>query len=168
MKHGYSPSDTEIAHGINMPPARVRRIIERQLTTTSLDQGIGEDADSDPLLAFVADEHTLPADLIAQARKTSDVLLQQVKAVLACVPDDQKEFFKVRYGLDGSRTQKKLDYMEQRFGASHTNVQSSLSILWTSIEQQTTITRDQFESKDVDKNILIRLETIEQVLASMG
>jgi RNA polymerase primary sigma factor len=95
---GREPSPEEIASELEMSPREVRDVLGMAQQPVSLEKPVGDEDDSE-LGDFVEDDQSkTPFDLASeQLRK------ENVKRMLAVLPDRQRQVLEMRYGLTGAR-----------------------------------------------------------------
>jgi RNA polymerase primary sigma factor len=95
---GREPSPEEIAAELEMTAREVRDVLGMAQQPVSLEKPVGDEDDSE-LGDFVEDEQSkTPFDLASeQLRK------ENIKRMLAVLPDRQREVLEMRYGLTGAR-----------------------------------------------------------------
>ncbi len=113
---GREPTSDEIAQQMGIPAERVREIIKISQEPVSLEMPIGEEEDSH-LGDFIEDSKVLAPEDGA----TSDLLRDQVKAVLNQLTDREQQVLEMRFGLiDGNvRT---LEEVGRQFGVTRERI----------------------------------------------
>jgi RNA polymerase primary sigma factor len=96
---GRQPTSEEIGRDMEVPPERVREIMEISQQSISLETPTGEDADSH-LGDFIADQET-PAPADAASRL---ILKQDVRNVLHQISDRERKVLELRFGLEDGRS----------------------------------------------------------------
>jgi RNA polymerase primary sigma factor len=116
QKMGREPSSEEIATQMGIPAERVREIIKISQEPVSLEMPIGEEEDSH-LGDFIEDSKIVAPEDGA----TSDLLRDQVKAVLNQLTDREQQVLEMRFGLiDGNvRT---LEEVGRTFGVTRERI----------------------------------------------
>jgi RNA polymerase primary sigma factor len=92
-------SDAEIAQRARLSETTVRTLRRAARVTGSLDQPVGDERT--PLLELVPDERAADPSELAIAREQRS----EIAAMLALLPERQREVLIRRYGLNGSRPQ---------------------------------------------------------------
>jgi RNA polymerase primary sigma factor len=99
QKLGYTPSDDELAHELNMPTSQIKQMLKTARHPLSLEMPIITDEDA-VLADFIEDSENPPPDETA----TDNLLRQQLETVLSALPPREERILKLRFGLpDGKR-----------------------------------------------------------------
>ncbi len=113
------PSIEELAKELEMEPDKVEYVIKIKQDITSLDAGVGRDGeDEDSVLGdFIEDEEgTTPEDSAA-----SQLLKEQVQAVLSTLSDREQKIIKMRFGLDNGKNHT-LEEVGQEFAVTRERI----------------------------------------------
>jgi RNA polymerase primary sigma factor len=92
---GREPTDEEIAHAAELEVEEVSELRELSRGLASLDQPVGEDGET-ALGDMLASEHPEPLEEVAGVQRN-----QQVNAVVAQLPADERNVIRLRFGLAG-------------------------------------------------------------------
>ncbi len=96
---GREPTSDELALRLELPPARVREIMQVAQEPVSLQMPVGEEDDSN-LSDFLPDESTSTPQDVA----THEMLREQVEEVLYSLSERERRVLQMRFGLDGGRS----------------------------------------------------------------
>ncbi len=96
------PSIEELATELEMEPAKVEYVIKIKQDITSLDAGVGRDGeDEESVLGdFIEDSESITPEESA----TSQLLKEQVQAVLSTLSDREQKIVKMRFGLENGKS----------------------------------------------------------------
>ena len=113
---GRDPTPDEIALELNIPPEKVRRVLEAARQTISLETPVGAEGDS-VLADFIEDGRgATPMENASQ-----HILREQIESVLQKLPERERRIIQLRYGLyDGHyRT---LEEVGREFGITRERI----------------------------------------------
>ena len=110
------PSVDELAAHLRMEPERVRDLLRISLDPLSLDSPVGDEDESN-LGDFIEDESAdEPSDAATRA-----MLAQAVEEVLGELGEREQEIVRMRFGLDGNRSQT-LEEVGKAFGVTRERI----------------------------------------------
>jgi RNA polymerase primary sigma factor len=110
------PSIDELAAHLRMEPERVRELLRISLDPLSLDSPVGDEDESN-LGDFIEDESAdEPSDAATRA-----MLAQAVEEVLGELGEREQEIVRMRFGLDGNRSQT-LEEVGKAFGVTRERI----------------------------------------------
>ncbi len=113
------PSIEELAKELEMEPDKVEYVIKIKQDITSLDAGVGRDGeDEDSVLGdFIEDEDgTTPEE-----SATSQLLKEQVQAILSTLSDREQKIVKMRFGLENGKSHT-LEEVGQEFAVTRERI----------------------------------------------
>lgn len=113
------PTIEELAKELEMEPEKVEYVMKIKQDITSLDAGVGRDGEEeDSVLAdFIEDEDgARPEDSAA-----SQLLKEQVQAILGTVSEREQKIVKMRFGLEGGKSHT-LEEVGQEFGVTRERI----------------------------------------------
>jgi len=115
---GRDPTVEELAEAAEVTPEQVRDLRDAARVVTSLDRPVGEDAETSFGDLLAGDR--------AQPQEEVQVTLaeQQVRNVVAELPEPEREVIKLRYGLDGHREPLPLAGVGRELGVSPERVRA--------------------------------------------
>ena len=102
---GSLPRIEQVAERVEMPPDRVEDILAVRRFAVSLDAQVGGEEDSFSLGAMLQDEDAAP---VPESVPEGD-LGQELRAVLADLPEREQMILRRRYGLDGGEPETLAD-----------------------------------------------------------
>lgn len=113
------PSIEELAKELEMEPEKVEYVIKIKQDITSLDAGVGRDGeDEDSVLAdFIEDEDGASPEESA----TSQLLKEQVQAVLSTLSEREQKIVKMRFGLENGKSHT-LEEVGQEFAVTRERI----------------------------------------------
>ncbi len=113
------PTIEELAKELEMEPEKVEYVIKIKQDITSLDAGVGRDGeDEDSVLGdFIEDEDgTTPEE-----SATSQLLKEQVQAILSTLSDREQKIVKMRFGLENGKSHT-LEEVGQEFAVTRERI----------------------------------------------
>jgi RNA polymerase primary sigma factor len=113
------PTIEELAKELEMEPDKVEYVIKIKQDITSLDAGVGRDGeDEDSVLGdFIEDEDgTTPEE-----SATSQLLKEQVQAILSTLSDREQKIVKMRFGLENGKSHT-LEEVGQEFAVTRERI----------------------------------------------
>ncbi len=113
------PSIEELAKELEMEPEKVEYVIKIKQDITSLDAGVGRDGeDEDSVLGdFIEDEDGATPEESA----TSQLLKEQVQAVLSTLSEREQKIVKMRFGLENGKSHT-LEEVGQEFAVTRERI----------------------------------------------
>lgn len=113
------PSIEELAKELEMEPEKVEYVMKIKQDITSLDAGVGRDSDDEDsvLLDFIEDEETSTPEESA----ASQLLKEQVRAILSTLSDREQKIIKMRFGLDNGKSHT-LEEVGQEFAVTRERI----------------------------------------------
>lgn len=113
------PSIEELAKELDMEPEKVEYVIKIKQDITSLDAGVGRDGeDEDSVLGdFIEDEEGATPEESA----TSQLLKEQVQAVLSTLSEREQKIVKMRFGLENGKSHT-LEEVGQEFAVTRERI----------------------------------------------
>ncbi len=113
------PTIEELAKELEMEPEKVEYVIKIKQDITSLDAGVGRDGDDeDSVLGdFIEDEDGRTPEESA----TSQLLKEQVQAVLSTLSDREQKIIKMRFGLENGKSHT-LEEVGQEFAVTRERI----------------------------------------------
>ena len=113
------PSIEELAKELEMEPEKVEYVIKIKQDITSLDAGVGRDGeDEDSVLGdFIEDEEGATPEESA----TSQLLKEQVQAVLSTLSEREQKIIKMRFGLENGKSHT-LEEVGQEFAVTRERI----------------------------------------------
>jgi RNA polymerase primary sigma factor len=113
---GREPTPEEIAHKMDLPLDKVRKVLKIAKEPISLETPIGEEEDSH-LGDFIEDKKVIsPGDAVIQAN-----LRDQVRGVLQSLTPREEKVLKMRFGID-ERTDHTLEEVGQTFSVTRERI----------------------------------------------
>jgi RNA polymerase sigma factor (sigma-70 family) len=107
---GRDATPDDIAHSLNMPTDKVRRILDASRQTLSLETPVGNDGDAN-LADFIEDHHgDTPAESATQL-----LLRERLNEALTRLPERERRIIQLRYGLEDGRL-RTLEEVGREFG----------------------------------------------------
>jgi RNA polymerase primary sigma factor len=113
---GREPTSEELAQALNLTPKRVVELRRYAREPVSLDLDVGKQ-DTSPLGEFIEDTTAV----IAFDAATYTLLQDQVRAVLATLPEREAGVLRLRFGFTGARP-RTLDEIGQVYGVSRERI----------------------------------------------
>lgn len=113
------PTIEELAKELEMEPEKVEYVIKIKQDITSLDAGVGRDGDDEDsvLLDFIEDEDSDTPEQSA----ASQLLKEQVQAVLSTLSDREQKIVKMRFGLENGKSHT-LEEVGQEFAVTRERI----------------------------------------------
>lgn len=113
------PTIEELAKELEMEPDKVEYVIKIKQDITSLDAGVGRDGeDEDSVLGdFIEDEDGASPEESA----TSQLLKEQVQAILSTLSDREQKIVKMRFGLENGKSHT-LEEVGQEFAVTRERI----------------------------------------------
>lgn len=113
------PTIEELAKELEMEPEKVEYVIKIKQDITSLDAGVGRDGeDEDSVLGdFIEDEDSATPEESA----TSQLLKEQVQAVLSTLSEREQKIIKMRFGLENGKSHT-LEEVGQEFAVTRERI----------------------------------------------
>jgi RNA polymerase primary sigma factor len=113
------PTIEELAKELEMEPEKVEYVIKIKQDITSLDAGVGRDGeDEDSVLGdFIEDEEGATPEESA----TSQLLKEQVQAVLSTLSEREQKIVKMRFGLENGKSHT-LEEVGQEFAVTRERI----------------------------------------------
>jgi RNA polymerase primary sigma factor len=113
------PTIEELAKELEMEPEKVEYVIKIKQDITSLDAGVGRDGeDEDSVLGdFIEDEDGATPEESA----TSQLLKEQVQAVLSTLSEREQKIVKMRFGLENGKSHT-LEEVGQEFAVTRERI----------------------------------------------
>lgn len=113
------PSTEELAKELEMEPEKVEYVMKIKQDISSLDAGVGRDGDDeDSVLGdFIEDEDSITPEESA----ASQLLKEQVQAVLSTLSDREQKIVRMRFGLDGGKSHT-LEEVGQEFAVTRERI----------------------------------------------
>ena len=113
------PTIEELAKELEMEPDKVEYVIKIKQDITSLDAGVGRDGeDEDSVLGdFIEDEDGATPEESA----TSQLLKEQVQAILSTLSDREQKIIKMRFGLENGKSHT-LEEVGQEFAVTRERI----------------------------------------------
>jgi RNA polymerase primary sigma factor len=113
------PTIEELAKELEMEPEKVEYVIKIKQDITSLDAGVGRDGDDEDsvLLDFIEDEDGATPEESA----ASQLLKEQVQAVLSTLSDREQKIVKMRFGLENGKSHT-LEEVGQEFAVTRERI----------------------------------------------
>lgn len=113
------PTIEELAKELEMEPEKVEYVIKIKQDITSLDAGVGRDGDDEDsvLLDFIEDEDGATPEESA----SSQLLKEQVQAVLSTLSDREQKIVKMRFGLENGKSHT-LEEVGQEFAVTRERI----------------------------------------------
>lgn len=113
------PTIDELANELEMEPEKVEYVIKIKQDISSLDAGVGRDGDDDESVLgdFIEDEDGVTPEESA----ATQLLKEQVQAVLSTLSDREQKIIKMRFGLDGGKSHT-LEEVGQEFAVTRERI----------------------------------------------
>lgn len=113
------PSIEELAKELEMEPDKVEYVMKIKQDITSLDAGVGRDGDDEDsvLRDFIEDEDSATPEESA----ASQLLKEQVQAILSTLSDREQKIIKMRFGLEGGKSHT-LEEVGQEFAVTRERI----------------------------------------------
>ncbi|HMH70466.1 MAG TPA: RNA polymerase sigma factor RpoD [Candidatus Saccharimonadales bacterium] len=113
------PTIEELAKELEMEPDKVEYVIKIKQDITSLDAGVGRDGeDEDSVLGdFIEDED----GETPEASATSQLLKEQVQAILSTLAEREQKIVKMRFGLENGKSHT-LEEVGQEFAVTRERI----------------------------------------------
>lgn len=113
------PTIDELAKELEMEPDKVEYVIKIKQDISSLDAGVGRDGDDDESVLgdFIEDEDSVTPEESA----ATQLLKEQVQAVLSTLSDREQKIIKMRFGLDGGKSHT-LEEVGQEFAVTRERI----------------------------------------------
>ncbi len=113
------PTIDELAKELEMEPEKVEYVIKIKQDITSLDAGVGRDGeDEDSVLQdFIEDED----GETPEAAATSQLLKEQVQAILSTLSEREQKIVRMRFGLDNGKSHT-LEEVGQEFAVTRERI----------------------------------------------
>jgi len=113
------PSIEELAKELEMEPEKVEYVIKIKQDISSLDAGVGRDGDDDESVLgdFIEDEDSVTPEESA----ATQLLKEQVEAVLSTLSDREQKIIKMRFGLGGGKSHT-LEEVGQEFAVTRERI----------------------------------------------
>jgi len=114
------PSIEELAKELEMEPEKVEYVMKIKQDITSLDAGVGRDGDGDDdsvLRDFIEDEDGVTPEESA----ASQLLKEQVQAILSTLSDREQKIIKMRFGLENGKSHT-LEEVGQEFAVTRERI----------------------------------------------
>ncbi|HWT39674.1 MAG TPA: RNA polymerase sigma factor RpoD [Dongiaceae bacterium] len=113
------PSIEELAKELEMEPEKVEYVMKIKQDITSLDAGVGRDGDDEDsvLRDFIEDEESATPEESA----ASQLLKEQVQAILSTLSDREQKIIKMRFGLDNGKSHT-LEEVGQEFAVTRERI----------------------------------------------
>jgi RNA polymerase primary sigma factor len=107
---GREPTEEEVAEAADLTPTQVREMREVSRIAASLDQPVGEEADT-ALGDLMPGDQSLPEELV-EVTLREDVVRQTLEEL----PEPERGVIKLRYGLNGQREPMPLQRVARELG----------------------------------------------------
>lgn len=113
------PTTEELAKELEMEPEKVEYVMKIKQDITSLDAGVGRDGDDEDsvLRDFIEDEESATPEESA----ASQLLKEQVQAVLSTLSDREQKIIKMRFGLENGKSHT-LEEVGQEFAVTRERI----------------------------------------------
>lgn len=114
------PTIEELAKELEMEPEKVEYVIKIKQDIQSLDAGVGRDGDGEDdsvLQDFIEDEDSATPEESA----TTQLLKEQVQAVLSTLSDREQKIVRMRFGLDNGKSHT-LEEVGQEFAVTRERI----------------------------------------------
>ncbi len=113
------PTTEELAKELEMEPEKVEYVMKIKQDITSLDAGVGRDGDDEDsvLRDFIEDEDSATPEESA----ASQLLKEQVQAVLSTLSDREQKIIKMRFGLENGKSHT-LEEVGQEFAVTRERI----------------------------------------------
>jgi RNA polymerase primary sigma factor len=113
------PTIEELAKELEMEPDKVEYVMKIKQDITSLDAGVGRDGDDEDsvLRDFIEDEDSATPEESA----ASQLLKEQVQAILSTLSDREQKIIKMRFGLENGKSHT-LEEVGQEFAVTRERI----------------------------------------------
>jgi len=113
------PTIEELAKELEMEPDKVEYVMKIKQDITSLDAGVGRDGDDEDsvLRDFIEDEDSATPEEAA----SSQLLKEQVQAILSTLSDREQKIIKMRFGLENGKSHT-LEEVGQEFAVTRERI----------------------------------------------
>jgi RNA polymerase primary sigma factor len=113
------PTIEELAKELEMEPEKVEYVMKIKQDITSLDAGVGRDGDDEDsvLRDFIEDEDSATPEESA----ASQLLKEQVQAILSTLSDREQKIIKMRFGLENGKSHT-LEEVGQEFAVTRERI----------------------------------------------
>ncbi len=113
------PTIEELAKELEMEPDKVEYVMKIKQDITSLDAGVGRDGDDEDsvLRDFIEDEESATPEEAA----ASQLLKEQVQAILSTLSDREQKIIKMRFGLENGKSHT-LEEVGQEFAVTRERI----------------------------------------------
>lgn len=113
------PTIDELAKELEMEPEKVEYVMKIKQDITSLDASVGRDGDDDDSVLgdFVEDEDAQSPEEAA----SSQLLKEQVRAILSTLSDREQKILRMRFGLDNGKSHT-LEEVGQEFSVTRERI----------------------------------------------
>ncbi|MFZ3010027.1 MAG: RNA polymerase sigma factor RpoD [Candidatus Microsaccharimonas sp.] len=113
------PTIEELAKELEMEPDKVEYVMKIKQDITSLDAGVGRDGDDEDsvLRDFIEDEESATPEESA----ASQLLKEQVQAILSTLSDREQKIIKMRFGLENGKSHT-LEEVGQEFAVTRERI----------------------------------------------
>lgn len=113
------PTIEELAKELEMEPEKVEYVMKIKQDITSLDAGVGRDGDEEDsvLRDFIEDEDSATPEESA----ASQLLKEQVQAILSTLSDREQKIIKMRFGLENGKSHT-LEEVGQEFAVTRERI----------------------------------------------
>lgn len=113
------PTIEELAKELEMEPEKVEYVMKIKQDITSLDAGVGRDGDEEDsvLRDFIEDEESATPEESA----ASQLLKEQVQAILSTLSDREQKIIKMRFGLENGKSHT-LEEVGQEFAVTRERI----------------------------------------------
>ena len=113
------PSIEELAKELEMEPEKVEYVMKIKQDIASLDAGVGRDGDEEDsvLRDFIEDEESATPEESA----ASQLLKEQVQAILSTLSDREQKIIKMRFGLENGKSHT-LEEVGQEFAVTRERI----------------------------------------------
>ena len=113
------PTIEELAKELEMEPEKVEYVMKIKQDITSLDAGVGRDGDDEDSLLkdFIEDEESATPEESA----ASQLLKEQVQAILSTLSDREQKIIKMRFGLENGKSHT-LEEVGQEFAVTRERI----------------------------------------------
>ena len=113
------PTIEELAKELEMEPDKVEYVIKIKQDITSLDAGVGRDGEDEDsvLMDFIEDEE----GVTPEASAATQLLKEQVQAVLSTLSEREQKIVRMRFGLDNGKSHT-LEEVGQEFAVTRERI----------------------------------------------
>lgn len=141
---GRTPTISEIAKVIEMTPAQVKNLLKvMRMSYVSIDTPERESDEGErDWHELLADEFSVPADIILMAREELDEACARVNHVTEVLYEDEtikeraRDIFVDFYGLGGSLKRRTLEDVGDRFGVTREAIRLMVARCWEKLQLQ--------------------------------